>query len=139
MTPFKLLTVAILACTLLTAAAPVSTYEQNNLLSTCVVEHYPDALTDSEVNHSSAVFFKKTKKHFAKPEKQQTANDKSWIVTVLLCFFLGGLGIHRFYLGYIWQGVVQLLTLGGLGIWLLVDFIRILLRKLKPKDGEYKD
>ncbi|MFN8775221.1 MAG: TM2 domain-containing protein [Flavobacteriales bacterium] len=64
---------------------------------------------------------------------------KSWVTTLLLCFFLGGLGIHRFYLGYTWQGVVQLLTLGGLGIWVLIDFIRIITRSLKPKSGDYED
>jgi hypothetical protein len=63
---------------------------------------------------------------------------KSWIAAFLLCFFLGGLGIHRFYLGYTWQGVVQLLTLGGLGIWWLIDFIRIIIKDLKPKDGDYE-
>lgn len=67
------------------------------------------------------------------------AAGKSWLVAVLLCFFLGGLGIHRFYLGYTWQGVVQLLTLGGLGIWALIDFIRIIIRSLEPKDGPYED
>ncbi|WP_448518037.1 TM2 domain-containing protein [Rhodoflexus sp.] len=71
--------------------------------------------------------------------EKQAAGNKKWITAVLLCFFLGGLGIHRFYLGYTWQGVVQLLTLGGLGIWALIDFIRILVRDLKPKDGEYAD
>lgn len=64
---------------------------------------------------------------------------RSWIAAVLLCFFLGGLGIHRFYLGYTWQGVVQLLTLGGLGIWALIDFIRILVRDLQPANGSYTD
>lgn len=64
---------------------------------------------------------------------------KSWIACVLLCFFLGGLGIHRFYMGYTWQGVVQLLTGGGCGIWALIDFIRILMKTLKPKNGSYCD
>lgn len=63
--------------------------------------------------------------------------DKSWTTAILLGVFLGGLGIHRFYLGYTWQGVVQLLTLGGLGIWALIDLIRIITKDLKPKDGEY--
>ncbi|MGB1000282.1 MAG: NINE protein [Flavobacteriales bacterium] len=45
--------------------------------------------------------------------------------------------MHRFYLGYTWQGVVQLLTFGGLGIWSLIDFIRIVLEDLQPKDGRY--
>lgn len=62
---------------------------------------------------------------------------KSQLAAVLLCFFLGGLGIHRFYLGYTWQGVVQLLTAGGCGIWALIDFIRILVGDLGPKDGSY--
>jgi TM2 domain-containing membrane protein YozV len=70
---------------------------------------------------------------------KNTAGGKKWLTAVLLCFFLGGLGIHRFYLGYTWQGIVQLLTLGGLGIWVLIDFIRIIIRDLKPKDGEYVD
>ena len=41
--------------------------------------------------------------------------QKSYVVTLLLSFFLGFLGIHRFYTGYIVIGIVQLLTLGGCG------------------------
>lgn len=67
------------------------------------------------------------------------SGDKSWIAAFLLCLFIGGIGIHRFYLGYTWQGVVQLLTAGGCGIWTLIDFIRIITKNLKPKDGDYKD
>ena len=67
-----------------------------------------------------------------------TGNDKNQIIAILLCLFLGGLGIHRFYLGYTWQGVVQLLTGGGLGIWALIDLIRICFGSLKPKGGKYK-
>ena len=63
--------------------------------------------------------------------------EKSQLVALLLCFFVGIIGIHRFYLGYTWQGIVQILTLGGLGIWTLIDFVRIILGTLKPKDGEY--
>jgi TM2 domain-containing membrane protein YozV len=65
------------------------------------------------------------------------SDGKSQLTAVLLCFFLGTIGIHRFYLGYTWQGIVQILTLGGLGIWTLIDFIRILTGSLQPKDGEY--
>ena len=64
-------------------------------------------------------------------------NDKSYTASILICFFLGGIGIHRFYLGYTWQGVVQLITLGGLGIWTLIDFVRIITKSLKPKNGNY--
>tara|TARA_B110000977_G_C10893761_1_gene422469 strand:- start:282 stop:623 length:342 start_codon:yes stop_codon:yes gene_type:complete len=56
----------------------------------------------------------------------------SQIVALLLCWFLGILGIHRFYLGDTWQGIVQLLTFGGLGIWVLIDFILICVGELGP-------
>ena len=70
----------------------------------------------------------------------QSANGsgKSQLVALLICFFVGGLGIHRFYLGYTWQGIVQLLTLGGCGIWSLIDFIRIILGTLTPKNEDYE-
>lgn len=63
---------------------------------------------------------------------------KSQLVALLLAIFVGGLGIHRFYLGYTWQGVVQLLTLGGCGIWSLIDLIRIITGDLGPKAGPYE-
>ena len=68
-----------------------------------------------------------------------SGSGKSQLVALLLCFFLGGLGIHRFYLGYIWQGVLQLLTLGGCGIWALIDLIRIIIGDLQPIDGSYSE
>jgi len=61
---------------------------------------------------------------------------KSWIVAVLLCFFLGVLGVHRFYVGKIGTGILQLITLGGFGIWVLIDFIMILIGKFTDKQGQ---
>jgi TM2 domain-containing membrane protein YozV len=52
--------------------------------------------------------------------------QKSWITTVLLCHFLGVLGIHRFYTGRVVSGIFQLLTFGGFGIWTLIDLIMII-------------
>ena len=51
--------------------------------------------------------------------------DKKWIVALLLSIFLGGLGIDRFYMGYVGTGILKLITLGGLGIWALIDIILI--------------
>ena len=60
---------------------------------------------------------------------------KSKLTTILLCFFLGSLGIHRFYLGYTLIGVIQLLTFGGFLIWVIVDLIRLIIGSLK----DYED
>lgn len=53
-------------------------------------------------------------------------DDNEMIIAAILCFFLGGLGMHRFYLGYTTVGLIQLFTAGGCGIWALIDFVRIL-------------
>ena len=60
---------------------------------------------------------------------------KSKLTAILLCFFLGGLGIHRFYLGYTLIGFIQLLTFGGFLIWVIIDFIRIIIDLLKDSEG----
>ena len=63
------------------------------------------------------------------------ASDKKRLVAFLLCFFLGPLGVHRFYVGKVGTGVVQLLTAGAFGIWALIDLIMILCGSFKDKDG----
>ena len=55
---------------------------------------------------------------------------ESKLTAILLCFFLGSLGIHRFYLGYTIIGVIQLLTFGGFLIWVIVDLIRLIIGSL---------
>ena len=58
----------------------------------------------------------------------ETANisPKSRLVTLLLCLLLGALGVHRFYVGKVGTGILMLLTFGGLGIWVLIDLIFII-------------
>ncbi len=51
---------------------------------------------------------------------------KSFVVTWLLSWLLGTLGIDRFYLGKIGTGILKLITLGGFGIWALIDLIMTL-------------
>lgn len=62
--------------------------------------------------------------------------DNEWLTTLLLCIFLGYLGVHRFYSGHIGIGIIQLLTLGGCGIWSLIDLILIVTGKFKNSDGQ---
>lgn len=54
------------------------------------------------------------------------SSQKNWVVTLLLCFFFGYLGIHRFYVGKAGTGILMLITFGGFGIWWLIDLIMIL-------------
>lgn len=58
-----------------------------------------------------------------------------WLITLLLCWFLGIFGVHRFYTGHIAIGVAQLVTLGGCGIWTLVDLIIIAIGNFKDAQG----
>lgn len=62
-------------------------------------------------------------------------SEKNWLTTLLLCIFLGGLGVHRFYAGKIGTGILQLITVGGCEIWTLVDLIMIITGSFTDKDG----
>ncbi|MGB4490908.1 MAG: TM2 domain-containing protein [Bacteroidales bacterium] len=98
------------------------------------------AVPKTNINTDKKANVKQTNTNNENANAQATKSaGKSWIAALLLCIFLGTLGIHRFYLGYTWQGIVQLLTLGGLGIWTLIDLIRIITKDLQPKSGHYTD
>ena len=62
-------------------------------------------------------------------------SEKSFVATLILCILLGGLGVHRFYVGKTGTGILMLLTLGGLGIWQLIDLIVIAVQKFKDSKG----
>ncbi len=61
-----------------------------------------------------------------------STGQKDWLTTLLLCILLGEFGVHRFYTGHIFIGVLQLLTLCGFGIWFIIDLVLIL-------TGSYRD
>jgi TM2 domain-containing membrane protein YozV len=65
-----------------------------------------------------------------------TVGQKSWLAALLLCLFVGVLGVHRFYVGKIGTGILQLVTFGGLGVWVLIDLIMIIVGKFDDKQGQ---
>jgi TM2 domain-containing membrane protein YozV len=78
-------------------------------------------------------------KRLAMAPASTTAEGKSQLVAAILCFFLGGLGVHDFYLGRVGKGILQIflsLLLVGF-ILVIIDFIRILIGTEKPKGGDY--
>jgi TM2 domain-containing membrane protein YozV len=68
-------------------------------------------------------------------QNQPPKDNSRWLITLLLCWFLGVFGVHRFYTGHIGIGIAQLLTLGGCGIWSFIDLIIILVGNYKDSDG----
>ena len=62
-------------------------------------------------------------------------SSKSRLVALLLCFFFGAIGIHRFYVGKVGTGVIWLLTGGLFTIGIVIDFIMILCGAFKDKKG----
>ena len=65
-----------------------------------------------------------------------SVSRKSRLIALLLCWFLGCFGAHRFYTGRPLSAVFMILTIGGLGIWALVDLIVILCGDFKDSDGK---
>jgi TM2 domain-containing membrane protein YozV len=67
--------------------------------------------------------------------ESESSSEKDWVVTLVLSFLLGGLGIDRFYSGSVLLGVLKLFTLGGLGLWWLIDLIMLITGNYKDGDG----
>jgi len=67
--------------------------------------------------------------------ENQPVSPKGFVPALLLCFFLGVFGVHRFYVGKIGTGLLMLFTFGGFGIWSLIDFIMIAVGSFTDKDG----
>lgn len=71
----------------------------------------------------------------AAPGNAGQQSDKEWLVAVLLSWFVGTLGIDRFYLGYTGIGIAKLLTFGGCGVWALIDAILITVGSVNDAQG----
>lgn len=60
---------------------------------------------------------------------------RSFIATWMFAWLLGFLGVDRFYLGKVGTGILKLLTVGGLGIWWLIDLILTLAGVQRDAEG----
>lgn len=63
------------------------------------------------------------------------SEPKDWLTTLLLSIFLGSIGVHRFYVGKTGTGIAMLLTLGGCGIWTLIDIVMIAMGNFTDAQG----
>ncbi len=66
---------------------------------------------------------------------EEEYSDVDWTTLLILSVVLGGLGVDRFFSGHIGLGVLKLITIGGCGIWALIDIIMIVTGKFRDGDG----
>ena len=67
----------------------------------------------------------------------ESISPKNWVATLVLSIFLGYLGVHRFYVGKVGTGILMLLTVGGFGIWQLIDIIMIAVGSFTDKGRRF--
>jgi TM2 domain-containing membrane protein YozV len=68
--------------------------------------------------------------------KERALSEKRKLPAFLLCLFFGIFGLHRFYVGKVATGLLQLFTIGGLFLWSLFDLLVILLGGFTDKEGK---
>ena len=164
---FMLRRLTLLCCLALLAATTSFAYVVNPTAASAVEPAISEALTGSNQAFTAETFLelspktireatgkkltlketvalkvaqKKIKKEMKRAANGKAADEpKSQLIALILVILVGGLGIHRFYLGYTTIGIIQLLTLGGCGVWALIDLIRIAMGDLGPADGSAYD
>src|SRR5210317_1954326 len=96
---------------------------------------YKKLLDDRVISQED--FDKKKEELLNRTESSGLTTDNTWLVALLLCLFVGFLGIHRFYVGKSGTGFLQIITIGGFGIWVLIDLIMIVTGKFTNKEGNF--
>jgi len=120
---------------------------KSSSVKTAKVSKTSTKAVDLSLVSSSYVPTAKQLKRAKRLKKRLKNTSNNQLIAALLALILGLFGIHRFYLGYIWQGILQLVILGGLAltslfwlawIWVVIDLVRIILGNLKPKKSDYE-
>ena len=68
--------------------------------------------------------------------RDAATSEASRTIALILVVVVGIFGVHRFYVGRLGSGLGMLFTLGGLGIWWLVDIVRVVTGQLRDSEGK---
>ena len=73
-------------------------------------------------------------------QEQHTAredvSEKKRSVALLLCVLYGWLGLHRFYVGKAGTALLMMLTIGGFGIWYIIDLVWLVSGTFEDSEGK---
>jgi TM2 domain-containing membrane protein YozV len=131
----KLLSIASMLV-LMVIASTSSVKAENYVINDAAVEA---AFTSAIAVPMSVDFINTAIPNIPTDQANVTGGTNAWIA-VVLCYFLGGLGIHRFYLGTATlTGIGYILTCGGCGVVVTVDFFLLLIGAIKNDIGKYED
>lgn len=84
-----------------------------------------------------AIAKKKLKKRLKKQDNPDyNYGERTQLSAFLLCLLVGFLGVHRFYMGHYWMGILQLCTLGCCGVFVIIDLIFICVNRFRTPKGD---